>query len=551
MSEQAAIYTDDVLTWRSFQESATKVPNQVLYETISADSKNDNGFSFNFRGPADNALLDNEISIQYQFKLTSVGFITAMGKLGFTNMTPTTDGLLAFPAFKQCFPVARCLQNLSVTINGSNFNVQPAYWIDVLNRLYFTEEEASTYCSTSGGEFDGPKRDYYSPAQCLGIVRSGRGTGDVALDKEINLGGMAPVADKSVCTLPITNNIDANTGLWARMKRFYNQVAQQSFTYYNTPIVSQQVYTDKILAGHDVNGTDTFTFTLTERIPIAPFVFHPSKDPKMSIPNIKQISINAQFRTNYYRALLQGTINGVIGVGGDVADRKAVTLELTDCNLLAKWYLTDLAIPPAIRLPAPKYQQYIENKVVTFSNTYARGPSSAADWTFSNIQLDSIPDKFIMFVRRSIDDEECGYPSEFNLSIKNITLTIGGASGRLMSLTPEQMYNNFLNYSHQNGGKKLDFDSWYKYSCAAILEPSDIGLIAGAGYNYKTNMTVKMGLESWWNSFRNYGTHGVPYTGGTNIMNFQMVILCCYNRHFIELNSMGGSKSGMSMIPRV
>jgi len=32
---------------------------------------------------------------------------------------------------------------------------------------------------------------------------------------------------------------------------------------------------------------------------------------------------------------------------------------------------------------------------------------------------------------------------------------------------------------------------------------------------------------------------------------YDFIVLCQYNHHWIELNSSGGSKSGMTMVPRL
>ena len=146
---------------------------------------------------------------------------------------------------------------------------------------------------------------------------------------------------------------------------------------------------------------------------------------------------------------------------------------------------------------------------------------------------------------------ECGYPSEFYLSIKSISLTIGGSSGRLTSLTANQMYDNFLKQAAHGGESKLSFDEWYKWHCVAVLDASDIGLVAGPGYNYKTNLTVKLDLESNWGIQGLYNRPGHEMVANAVATDFRIVVLCCYNQHYIELNSSGGSKSGMTMIPRM
>lgn len=570
------IEIDDSLMWINYMDSAQKVPGQVLYEEITADSNSTSGFTFNFRSPADNALLDNEIIIEYQFTLSKTNIAQYFRQLGGITAIGNDNLKELFIAPRQCFPVARAIQNFSVTINGSNFNVQPVYWLDVMNRLYFSEEDAKTFCSTSGGEFDSADPRHTAPWRMLRTA-SGDGTGVVdPATLVMNYAGLRNAATDYVSNIPLMQNDIGNRGLWNRFYRFllqyYNNKCRGSadanydWDYLggagndeyrvkdNADRKGNLIRTD--LLGDTENGS--ISFSLFERLPIAPFVFHPSKDPRMSIPNIKQINITAQFVANdLVNHIFQGDANGVFGGEGDfIAATNAPSIAFQSnksVKLHCKWRLTDMAIPPVIRIPAPKYLQYIKSLDLAGIDATSTSNSGSVDLgsvTFSNIQLDAIPDKFFIYVKRANTDWRMCMPSEYQLSISTITLTIGGSSGRLTSMNSVQMYDNFLKHSAHGGENKLKYDEWYRYRCCAILEASDIGLIAGAGYNYKTNLTVKVNLESFWDIKPAFNSERVLYLD-ENTAKFDFVVLCCYNHHWIELNSSGGSKSGMTMVPRL
>lgn len=575
---QASIQLDDSLMWENYIDSASKIPNQVLYQEVESDQYNQSGFTFHFRSPADNALLDNEVIIKYPVTLTSAGLARATKLLRGKNRTRNVDHWLLSVAFRQCCCVARSIQNLSVTINGSNFNVQPLYWLDALNRLYFSEEEARTICSTSGGgTFDG---DFPGP---FSVATAGIRRGDLEANNDGNVYGANFGETVSIgnASAPATGD-GVNRGFDERVRIFIDRLLASSENQAALGVDHRQADQYELA----VNAVDIesvvpgakWSFELYERLPIPPFLFHPSKDPKMSIPNIRTVSITAQFVANrLLENMVQGEYNGFVRSNGEFTARQNqndLELHLTNtidgayavdqygyrgnvtytgklpasATLMLKWRLTDMQIPPVVRIPCPRYVQYL--KPITGTGTVAaENTPMTSQAVYSNIQLDSIPDKFIIFVRRKPEEFVGPYPSEMHLAIQDIKLTIGGASGRLTSLSPVQMYDNYIKYTQHGGESKLPFDPWYKYRCTCVLEPSDIGLVAGAGYNYKTNMTIQMSLKSFWNIPAKYNRVGLPYY--INQLGYYMVVLCLYNHQYLELNSSGGSRSGMTMIPRI
>lgn len=568
--EQARILTHPSLMWQNHTDLAINVPGQVLYEEVTADSTSTSGFSFNFRSPADNALMDNCVIIEYPITIVaaSVNYRTDLNRYGGATLIDEARMQEVACAFRQCFAFARAIQNLSVTINGSNFNVQPIYWLDALNRLYFSEEEAATICSGSGGEFDGPYPDA-QPYYLLAKDSTGTAADAATNVLHMSVGGNRLNASGLTTDIPVgTSRAYYNEGFDARWQRFLERVYDK-YALRGTKAAGNSApggnadgranivaATDAAITVETIDGNANtgYSFVIYERLPIAPFLFHNSKDARMSIPNIRQVNITAQFATKLIENLLQGPFNGTLvdGVQSAAANAKSLSFNSEKCKLHCKWYLTSSAIPPIVRLRAPKYQQYI--KEISFNSGAARNgpqPAAAKEYSFSNIQLDSIPDKFFIMVSRKPDEFSSNYPSEFYLSIKDITLTIGGSSGRLTSMNSYQMYENFLRQSAHGGEKKLCYDDWYKWHCCAILDAADIGLVAGPGYNYKTNLTVKLNVESYWSLPGIYNKRNYQMIQDNTATAFNVIVLCCYNQHYIELNSSGGSKSGMTMIPRM
>ena len=81
---------------------------------------------------------------------------------------------------------------------------------------------------------------------------------------------------------------------------------------------------------------------------------------------------------------------------------------------------------------------------------------AAVTLSSSNIQLSSIPDKLIVFVRKTVTNTLCSEPDTY-ATITNISLTWNNHAGLLSSMTPQQLYRN----SVQSGLVGL---SWEQFS---------------------------------------------------------------------------------------
>ena len=71
----------------------------------------------------------------------------------------------------------------------------------------------------------------------------------------------------------------------------------------------------------------------------------------------------------------------------------------------------------------------------------------------SNIQLSSVPEKLIVFIRKPVATQKCT-DADFYATITGITITWNNQSGLLASMTPEQLYRNSI----QSGLTGLTWD---------------------------------------------------------------------------------------------
>jgi len=139
---------------------------------------------------------------------------------------------------------------------------------------------------------------------------------------------------------------------------------------------------------------------------------------------------------------------------------------------------------------------------------------AAVTLSSSNIQLSSIPDKLIVFVRKSIANTLSSEP-DYYATITNISLTWNNQAGLLSTMTPQQLYRN----SVQSGLVGL---SWEQFSgnvssiCGRLANtaggaPSAIrGGYSGVGANL--------------NGGNNPGFQLIPTTGTILVLNFGEVI---------------------------
>ena len=151
------------LVSNEFTKSIAEVPLEVYYQVINADQYTANGFQFNLKSPGQLALLDTDVWIKYEIQIreTAANAINNFYE-NLTNNTANTVGSLGaqYPntthkmAFRGGNVMQRGIQNLSVMINNRTITVQPYRWIDVMNRLYISNDASEHEFCGSGGRFD-------------------------------------------------------------------------------------------------------------------------------------------------------------------------------------------------------------------------------------------------------------------------------------------------------------------------------------------------------------------------------------------------------------
>jgi hypothetical protein len=124
----------------------------------------------------------------------------------------------------------------------------------------------------------------------------------------------------------------------------------------------------------------------------------------------------------------------------------------------------------------------------------------------SNIQLSGIPDKLIIFVRRSLGNLTC-CDSDSYLTINNIRINFNNQAGLLSSMSQHQLYMN----SVLSGLNNMSFDEFKGTTIS----------VAGRGVGISAPAEPYSGLGA---SIGRAGVKQIPTTGSILVLNFGEVI---------------------------
>jgi len=547
-----SIVQDRSLRLHQFDPLADIEPDDVLYQTLTADSSTASNYTFVLKNPAPNSLMDNEVWIEYTMTLTGADFVNM-----FTNAAGAAvpgRNRIAWN-LRDGFTINKGIRSLNVTLNGQNFSNRPYIWQSVLEHLYFSREESENLLSLSGGAFDtgngmyvGKDRGSSCQTQTVNaefanpaVAAAGRhgmsqGWGGsisaaVGADLEQIMVGIAPPQsawvnqgwDKRFAKLGLASRTDNSTADWA--------TENPGNAFYSNPI----------------------TLTMYEKLPIFPFKTFDNKDLKMSIPNVRDLSINVTYLGG---DIFKGNVlqkNNHAGVAG----QNAVDVHSTPPKIHLKWYNTKMPIPASVNLPATIVREYEENfKGITFVNNLAF--SNILTKTFRPINLEAVPDLLIIYYSRDPDsrgDNVLGTgaekPSQYHLSIEKFKINVGGSTGRMNNISQGELYAHYLRNVRHNGTGKKNYDEWRRYNCTIAIRPRDIGITWGPGFNYPVQIQMQVDLRSYYNVptvLR--GTTRRPEADGNQAdLIWKQYVVAIYDRMAYQINSDGTSKLEMLKLP--
>jgi len=550
------------LVFNEFQQSIAEVPLEVYYQTLNADQFNSAGYQFNIKQPGAHALLDTDIWIEFNLRIkeTAASAIRGMFEANATNPNgyslhvPQNANILAY---RSGYIVQRCTQNFSIQINNQTLNVRPNYYVDVLNRLFVSNDQAEHEFSTSGGRFEEGNHGHRLCNPCLSNPNSGEQAaaayagGDQSLHYSTMIADAvamkhdAAAAGTNACFVPY---IFAGLPWESRPLPAVFPTGQTVYIYAWPEYPNRYEFTNPGLDKRwcqmalrvrqnlnylDAGGSDSaadpatgvlmigdaqvpavanqrvYTLKVFERLPISLFKMFSNDDVYGVLPNIIQMQIQGNFVNNMAALLLRSNTNA------PAVDMYWTDITTAHCKIYLRWFTGPKSMP----IPREIHVPY--KKIVTWSiaapilATNAAAGANFVDQTpvsYYNISIESIPDLLLIYMRMQAGNYTFDTPDDFNMEIRDLSINIDNASGKLNQIQSIDLYNKWKRLLKHSDNKIIGYEEWRRYCCVACLQPEDYGVRYGPGYSNPCVLGLKFTPRNW---HINPSIHsGPPYADG-------------------------------------
>jgi hypothetical protein len=193
-------------------------------------------------------------------------------------------------------------------------------------------------------------------------------------------------------------------------------------------------------------------FTVSEPLLLSPFIFSDPKSNNQAFYGIQ--NMNLVMNIGSASRVLRSVSPFITGVAVN---------SFSDSQLQFNF----LTPHPSDLIPARNVVPYYELPRYITSSLSPLAPSASVQLTTQTIQLNQIPDKLIVFVRKPVSTQGISDP-DFFLTIRGVSVNFNNQSGILASSQPQDLYR----YSVENGSNQ----SWYEFSGGAnVIDPTGVG----------------------------------------------------------------------------
>lgn len=541
-----------------FAEQPEQIPVHIDYHIYTADQSSRASCSFRIDSPGSGALLDSEAWIKYTLTFTFANDITA-SMFRVTDDKQSNRGVKL--ALRQGFPMQRCMQSISLNINGTTLVERPDRYTDQMLRFYVMPDEAETIMTGAGGYLDSGFGWALLDSDNSFLKSSDAENAAVMWTEAFNEGDDAKgvIAQKAVPS----SSLFINKGLQKRWEKFLQECRNAG-----DPEVSATV-------GNQTAYPDVISIDVWERLPIAPFMNYESRDLKRSIPHINQMTLNINWNPNLHTdksigaesMILQGHKGGETGEGTGTVLRN---LELTwftasDPNgkapeLHLKWLIPPMGyrLPPQISIPIIDYQHFSQTLSALTHESDVRTTPSRQE-TYNNIRLEQFPDYLFIYIVPEQSNSIINDPSEFALEIEALDISADGDSGKLLSATTMELYSMYVRNALGREMIRQDYQQWRQHHCVICLRPEDLGLRFSPGIRQPITLNLRFTYKSHWN--RPDMTALKPGSEEQNRADQQenlwgesrspvINVLCEYRKYRLTLTESGGSRRELLSLPK-
>jgi len=388
--------------------------SQNTYQTFNATSSSTSQISFNVSVPSENTILDRNIYIQATYKFTIA--LTGAG-------TKVNDVLMKYgftDAF-QAFPLNSSITSINATINNTSVSVNTQDVLPLLLKMIPQRELARyqgttpTYVDSVGFTASG---GFMKPDYATQVSENFNPLGSIHNSTH---DGIIPRGAFPLNSITVTNSKGAGD-------------ANKLTVLTNADTISAEI-----------------TVVLTEPLFLSPFIFGGlNEGTNQGFVGLNTLNLNINVDTSLKRFWskypeLQAGSTGVF----------SITLNsITDAKLMLNFLTTQVTdmVQAKNVIPFTDYPRYITG--VTNSSTIAKDGGTNTIKS-QNIQLNQIPDLFLIALRKPLNTQTFTDPNLF-LPIRNVSINFNNASGLLSSASQTQLWE----MSYNNGVQQ----SWLEWS---------------------------------------------------------------------------------------
>lgn len=516
------------------------------------------------------------------------------------------SGRIAHFGFRGGNIFQRATQQIAVTINGWTLSYEPWKWIDPLNRLYVSNSQSKHVFSGSGGTLDSGNHGniidadnyYHGGYDNNGVQQRTTFVEDATpLTRRIfyikgvdSLNFLTPYAIRATENAGLITNNEAGIttttlnaiadGAAVPTSLGFNFVKQfPPYEKFYNPGFSERVYdmmrwlrgdargdtfsatanipandapnlapwTHLIYQGAaDGGGLKSYAFEVYEPVPCPLFKMYHNDGVAGIIPHVRDMQIVATFSPNMLANLFRANYSVAGAPGFDLAWDNITT---SDCEIFIKWYTPpmNLSIPREISLPLRKIDLYLGGNLTVGALGNAQIKSATTRISQYNISIDAVPDCFMIFVRRRLDNILSNEPDDFYFEITNLVIQLENNGGKTTQIHTYQMYQNWLKYAKHRDPVEMPYDEWRKYCCVALLKPEDYGVIRGPGYDNYIVMGITADCYNWYNApTMQVMAANEAFDVANN--NMELCVVSIFDRWAITLSDLGQAKAGLTRI---
>jgi hypothetical protein len=432
------------------------------------------------------------------------------------------------------FPLHSLVTNMTTTINNNTVSMNVQDTLPTLLRLIDAEELAKYECMTPTGlDY---LQDYRDGIDLLDYQVDVVGTSGTDA-RPVIFTVTQDAQGKETAPSAITTVATAFSGTRAQSfvsyennSLAYDQRRPAGTTWYHKPRgswVLQELYALDGATKRKPKVTDTTvyaTYKVTEPIMMSPFVFgHP--EGKQGFYGIQTMNFQMNINSNASRAWRSARF---VRSDNLIFDKTATVEKFGESQLIFTFitpHASDMLEP---RNVVPYYELPIyrstnlnvgliglsNNGDMNADGSFALGASG--DIQSSNIQLNCVPDKLIIFARKTVGTLTCGDTDSF-LTINTVSINWNNQAGLLSSFTTEQLYRASI----ASGLNNLTWEEFQGVTTSVagglsgISEPRQWLCGVGARSLVDVNGNVTDGYP---------GCKLIPTTGSILVLNFADVL---------------------------